>query len=287
MKLQGYQSNAVDFGCSCFFIVMANISELIPIEERNGHNAVNARHLYAWLEIKKDFSDWMKAQIKRCDLVQDVDYQAFPQKVECHNGVGYTMRTEYALSIDAAKEVSMMSQTQKGKDARRYFIDCEQRLKSVTMTALPDFTNPAEAARAWAQEYEQKMIAIKRADEAEQQIVSLTTEIEQMQPKASYYDMILNNKSTIVTTQIALDYGMSAKAFNKILYELRIQHKVSDQWILYAPYISYGYVHSKPIEITRHNGRREIKYNTEWTQKGRLFLYDTLKKQGILPLIER
>lgn len=153
--------------------------------------------------------------------------------------------------------------------------------------ALPDFTNPAEAARAWAQEYEQKMIATKRADEAEQQVVTLTKEIEAMGPKVSYYDMILNNKSTVLTTQIALDYGMSAKAFNIMLFEKRIQHKVGDQWILYAPYISQGYMHSKPVEIHHNNGLRTIKYNSEWTQKGRLFLYDILKNYGVLPLIEQ
>ena len=153
--------------------------------------------------------------------------------------------------------------------------------------ALPDFTNPAEAARAWAQEYEQKMIATKRADEAEQQVITLTKEIEAMGPKVSYYDMILNNKSTVLTTQIALDYGMSAKAFNIMLFDKRIQHKVGDQWILYAPYISQGYMHSKPVEIHHSNGLRTIKYNSEWTQKGRLFLYDILKNYGVLPLIEQ
>ena len=153
--------------------------------------------------------------------------------------------------------------------------------------ALPDFTNPAEAARAWAQEYEQKMIATKRADEAEQQVVTLTKEIEAMGPKVSDYDMILNNKSTVLTTQIALDYGMSAKAFNIMLFDKRIQHKVGDQWILYAPYISQGYMHSKPVEIHHNNGLRTIKYNSEWTQKGRLFLYDILKNYGVLPLIEQ
>ena len=80
---------------------------------------------------------------------------------------------------------------------------------------------------------------------------------------------------------------MSAKAFNQKLFALRIQHKVGDQWILYAPYLSQGYMHSKPIEITRRDGHREIKYNSEWTQKGRLFLYDLLKENGILPVIER
>ena len=162
-----------------------------------------------------------------------------------------------------------------------------QQQERTSMTALPDYSNPAEAARAWAEQYEQKMLEAKRADAAEQQVYALSQEIESMQPKVSYYDTILNNCSTVLTTQIALDYGMSANAFNKKLFELRIQHKVGDQWILYAPYLPMGYMHSKPVEITHNNGTKSIKYNSEWTQKGRLFLYDELKKKNILPLIEQ
>ena len=163
--------------------------------------------------------------------------------------------------------------------------ELEQKERT-TMTALPDFTNPAEAARAWAHEYEQKQLEARRADAAEQQVYALSQEIESMQPKVSYYDMILNNHSTVLTTQIALDYGLSAKTLNKKLYEMRIQHKVGDQWILYAPYLPMGYMHSKPVEITHNDGTKSIKYNSEWTQKGRLFLYEELKKHNILPLIE-
>lgn len=155
-----------------------------------------------------------------------------------------------------------------------------------SLTALPDFTNPAEAARAWAEQYELKLLEAKRADEAEHQVTELSCEIETMKPKANYYDVILNNKSTVLTTQIALDYGMSAKALNKKLADLRIQHKVGDQWILYAPYISQGYMHSRPIEIQKSDGTTKVKYNSEWTQKGRIFLYDKLKSVGIRPLIE-
>lgn len=162
-----------------------------------------------------------------------------------------------------------------------------QQKERTSMLTLPNFSNPAEAARAWAEQYEQKLLESKRADAAEQQVYALSQEIESMQPKVSYYDMILNNHSTVLTTQIALDYGMSAKALNKKLFELRIQHKVGDQWILYAPYLPMGYMHSKPVEIVRHDGRKEIKFNSEWTQKGRLFLYDELKKHNLLPLIER
>lgn len=162
-----------------------------------------------------------------------------------------------------------------------------QQKERTTMTALPDFTNPAEAARAWAEQFELKEIEAKRADEAEAQVLELSYEIETMKPKVSYYDMILANKSTVVITQIAQDYGMSAIRFNQTLFELRIQHKVNDQWILYADYINQGYVQSKPVTITLNDGSQKIKYNTEWTQKGRLFLYAELKKHNILPLIEQ
>jgi phage antirepressor YoqD-like protein len=158
---------------------------------------------------------------------------------------------------------------------------------SKNIIALPNFSNPAEAARAWAEQYESRMLEAKRADEAEQQVLQLAAEVEKMQPKVSYYDMILNNKSTVLVTQIAQDYGMSAKAFNKTLNELGVQRKVNDQWILYASYLGQGYVQSKPVDITHNDGSKSVKYNTEWTQKGRLFLYDFLKQHDILPAIEQ
>ena len=201
---------------------------------------------------------------------------------------------KYPMFVMNRDGFSLLAMGFTGKQALKFKMDfvgafnkMEETLKRTSMTTLPNFSNPAEAARAWAEQYEQKLLESKRADAAEQQVYALSQEIESMQPKVSYYDMILNNHSTVLTTQIALDYGMSAKALNKKLYELRIQHKVGDQWILYAPYLPMGYMHSKSVEITHNDGTKSIKYNSEWTQKGRLFLYDELKKHNILPLIEQ
>lgn len=127
----------------------------------------------------------------------------------------------------------------------------------------------------------------KTIQQSAQEIIALSDTITQMQPKVSYYDKILASKETLTVTQVAQDYGMSAKAFNILLRNFGIQHKVNGQWILYAKYLQQGYVHSKSVEIVRRDGQRETKNNTEWLQKGRLFLYEELKKHDVLPLIER
>jgi len=109
-------------------------------------------------------------------------------------------------------------------------------------------------------------------------------QIAEMQPKVSYYDLILQNKNTVPVTQIAKDYGMSGRALNKLLHELGIQYKMRDTWLLYQEYANRGYTQSRTHTI---DANRSVMH-TYWTQKGRLFLYDLLKSEcGMLPVIER
>ncbi len=117
--------------------------------------------------------------------------------------------------------------------------------------------------------------------------VELGNKITEMLPKVSYYDKILQSNATMTVTQIAQDYGMSAMMLNKELETMKIQHKVRGQWILYGKFLTGGYVHSRAVDILRSDGRHDVKYNTEWTTKGRIFLYESLKAKGILPLIEQ
>ena len=127
----------------------------------------------------------------------------------------------------------------------------------------------------------------KAIEQAEEQVVQLSDTVASMKPKVDYCDIILQSKETVATTQIAQDYGMTAKAFNVLLRNFGIQHKIAGQWILYAPYLPLGYVQSESIPITHTDGRKTTKLFSKWTQKGRLFLYEELKKHNVLPLIER
>ena len=97
----------------------------------------------------------------------------------------------------------------------------------------------------------------------------------------------MRSRSLMTVTQIAQDYGMSAKAMNQILANMGIQYKNNGQWILYSKYKDGGYVSSRSIDITRSNGMPDTVMQTEWTQAGRRFLYEELKKQGIIPMLER
>lgn len=118
-------------------------------------------------------------------------------------------------------------------------------------------------------------------------IAELTNAVAEMAKKVSYYDVIISSPSLIMTTSIAQDYGMTANAFNNLLQEKRVQHRVGKQWVLYAPYLGKGYVASETIKVTRSDGTPKVVCHTKWTQSGRIFLYDLLKQDGVLPLIEK
>lgn len=111
--------------------------------------------------------------------------------------------------------------------------------------------------------------------------------VNELTPKATYYDLVLANKSLVTITVIAKDYGMSGKAMNKLLHELGVQYKQGSTWLLYAKYQKTGWTHSETVMIKDKNGNEKAVLNTKWTQKGRLGLYELLKRKGYLPVIER
>jgi len=111
--------------------------------------------------------------------------------------------------------------------------------------------------------------------------------VRKLQPLADYTALILACPETVSVSQVAQDYGMSAVAFNRILNRAGIQYSVGGQWVLYAAYKDRGLVQSYTFNYRHNDGTDGCRMYTRWTQRGRLFLYDILKKMGILPMIEK
>ena len=169
-----------------------------------------------------------------------------------------------------------------------------QQKERANMIVLPNFEDPAEAAMAWAKEYREKnVLAIENKTLQREKMMledenfQLAAENQELKHDKNYLDLIMRSRSLLTVTQIAQDYGMSAQAMNKILADMGIQWKNNGQWILYSKYKDGGYVSSRSIDITRSNGMPDTVMQTEWTQAGRRFLYEELKKRGIIPMLER
>lgn len=112
-------------------------------------------------------------------------------------------------------------------------------------------------------------------------------QIEAFKPVQNYVDTILSSTSTMTTTQIAADYGMSARALNKILHEEGVQWKVGGQWVLYSKYVGLGYTDSHTYTYTKSDGETGTSVLTKWTQAGRMLIHDILTKRGIKAVVDR
>ena len=159
-----------------------------------------------------------------------------------------------------------------------------------TGKATPMYQVPqsfADALMLAAQQQKQIEEQAKTISENVKAIEAKDKQIAVLEEQTEYTRTILNSPSTVLVTQIAQDYGFGAKMFNAILRNLKVQRKVGSQWILYAKYLKKGYVQSHTHEFTHKDGRKDVALTTKWTQKGRLFLYTLLKKNGYLPLIEQ
>ena len=250
------------------------MNELIKVNYDTEHPTVSARDLHEQLNIEKRFSAWFETNSK--GFIENEDFTSVLTGTVVNNGATRELQ-DYNLSIDMAKHICLMSRTEKGRECRQYFIDLEKAWNTpeqVMARVLKMAGNTIDSLK-------------DRCKFLGRQVVEQQKLIEEMAPKANYVDHILESKSLVATTQIAKDYGMSAIRFNQILNSLKIQYKVNKQWVPYSKYQNCGYVHSKTIDITRSNGDPDLTMQTQWTQKGRLFLYEELKKNDIYPVIEQ
>lgn len=234
------------------------MNHLIKITEKDGKQLVSARDLHAFLEVKKEFATWVKSQISW--FLEGVDYEAVSLKVSA--GVGYTEKTDYAITLDTAKEMAMMSKVKKGKEARQYFIECERTLKTGTVK-LP---TPTELAYMLIQSESEKQMA-------QEQVRLLTEVVKEQAPKAEYAEKVLMAANTWVTTNIAAELGMSAIALNKLLKDKGVHRMVNGVWTLNMKFQGHEYTKTRTHTYTDSVGQQKTSQLTVWTEKGREFIH--------------
>lgn len=169
------------------------MNEIIKITEQNGRRAVSARELHDFLGSKKDFSSWIKDRIEKYGFVENQDFEVFTNLGE--NPLGGRPLIEYALSVDMAKEISMVEGTERGKQARQYFIQCEKQLAQASLPSY-QLTDPIARAQKWIQEEQQRAslaLEVKAKDEI----------IAQQQPKVLFADCVTTSSSNILISDLA------------------------------------------------------------------------------------
>ena len=236
--------------------------QLVPIDVVENAQYVSGRDLHMFLEIKTPYTQWFD---RMCDygFAENLDYVGLSQK--CEKPLGGRPQQDHNLTIGMAKQLCMLARNDKGREAREYFLQVEK-----------DWNSPEKVmARAL-------QVANKTIENYKLSISMKDQQLAELQPKANYYDVILQNKELLSITQIAKDYGKSGTWLNKFLADKKVQFKQSGVWFLYAKYADKGYTSSK----TFIDDVEKAHMHTYWTQKGRLFIYDLLKQNGIFPLIE-
>lgn len=205
----------------------------------------------------------------------------FYETTYTHNQNKQTYR-EYLINKDGFVLLTMGFTGKKALDFKLKYIEAfnqmENQLKEASKPSYM-IDDPIKRAEQWIKEQEE----VKQLSESNEQKDQL---IGEMKPKVDYVDSILENKSLVTITQIAKDYGMSGRAMNDLLNVLGVQYKQSKQWLLYRKHHDGGYTHSKTTTIPLSDGTYKTVMNTKWTQKGRLFLYNLLKENDIIPTIE-
>lgn len=242
-------------------------NELIKVTVKNDQQLVSARDLYKGLGIKRRFSAWWEQNGK--EFEEDIDFQPVLISTPRENRGNIELQ-DYALTIDMAKQLCLLSRTKKGKEYREYLIEIEKK-----------WNDPQNVVQRAMDILHSENLQLKLENK------SLNRQLEESNKKASYLDVILGTTDAMVTTQIAMDYGYTAVKFNKLLHALGIQHKVNGQWILYKAYMGKKYTTTKFHTYTDKHGKDHAKPLTAWTQKGRRLIYDILKENNVLPLIER
>jgi len=238
------------------------MQELIKVTTNaQGERVVSARDLHEYLESKQQFSDWIKNRIEKYGLVESQDFVTFSEIYEKGRP-----RINYALTLDAAKELAMVEGNDKGKAARQYFIECERALKEKSPISPLPLSTEQQLAQA-------VLLATSVIAQKDQ-------EIKLLKPKAEYTDVVLSSKSCHTTTEIAKELGMpSARELNSQLCQRGIQYKHRGHYVLTAKYADKKYTTTNTIAYVDSKGEVATREHMVWTEYGRVFLHNLFNSQ--------
>lgn len=247
------------------------MNALLKVEvNENQEQAVSGRELHMFLEIETPYKKWFD---RMCEygFSENMDYLTVDKNVYGQNGQLMPQKQyDHLMKIDMAKELCMLARNEKGKQARQYFLEVEREWNSpekVMARALNIANNTINN--------------LKLENSMQKQMIA------EFKPVKEYVDTILSSTDTVTVTQIAADYGLSAKALNKVLFEEGLIHNVNKQWILYKKHMNKGYTKSETIDVKRADGSTKVVMNTKWTQKGRLKIHEILTAVGIVAEMDR
>lgn len=242
------------------------MNNLIEIQvNENQEQTISGRELHMFLGVDTKYNDWIQRMLQY-GFEDGQDFNLLKKEQVQIEGKREVRReiADHIMKLDMAKELCMLTRNEKGKQARHYFLEVEH-----------DWNSPEKVmARAL-------VIANKQIDTLKLENTVQRQVIAEFKPIKEYVDTILSSEDTVTITQIAADYGLSAKALNKILNEQGLIRKVGGQWVLYSNHMQKGYTKSETIDVTRSDGSIKVVMNTKWTQKGRLKIHELLTLLGL------
>lgn len=237
---------------------LKNTSFPAVLEGRIGDSlvqTVNARDLHAYLGANKDFSDWIKYQIETFGFVENSDYVVTHENGEQYYQ-GVTLRRDYFLTIDMAKELAMVSRCAKGKQVRQYFIECERQAKAAAFDPAVALNDPAWL-RNTLTVYTEKVIALEAAN-------------KEMSADVAALDRIAKADGSLNVTEAAKALQIRPKALFSYLsaHNWIYRRPGADRWLGYQARVQSGDLEHKVTTVLRADGSEKVTEQVRVTPQG-------------------
>jgi|694.fasta_scaffold117753_8 anti-repressor protein len=231
-------------------------SNIIPIRQGEGNPSVNARDLHTFLEVGKDFSTWISDRIESFGFTAGEDFSPISGK-----SAGGRPSKDYLLSLDMAKELSMVERTPRGKQARQYFIECEKNLAAASTNPLATLSDPA-ALRTLLLGYAEK-------------VIGLEAQVETLAPKAAGLERLAGTAGTYCITDAAKSLGIPPKRLFETLEEKGWIYRRGGEWLPMQSKQNLGLMDCKVVSFQASDGTRSTT-QARVTSKGLALLSELL-----------